>query len=260
MSEGQISRRLPPPEAWKQPDKWMDLTTGLALPNAPRLLLDTDDRGFVIPDRAMEMVLDMLFWSDYEWEYDPNDSELMFDDHHFEHSKYKFSAEANGGNRTAEIFRENTTLIGRMPRPLHNVFHDYTVDPDVPDIDSMDEYNKSYRLAKSIFKRLQDAAKNTIEAQQLFEQRRRTVALGSVGLKKEMDETGEAFMREFFNKHFKAYASAVESLKLLDQNDLSFPTFPELARAKPHQVVRKIGGLVSRKSINYAPMLLVKAA
>lgn len=71
------------------------LSTGLALQDAPRLLLETDNRGFVIPDRAMEMVLDMFFWSDYEWEYDPSDPELIFDDHHFEHSKYKFSAEAN---------------------------------------------------------------------------------------------------------------------------------------------------------------------
>lgn len=147
-----------------------------------------------------------------------------------------------------------------MPRPLHNVFHDFTLDPDVPDREPMEDYNRSYQLARAIFKRIQDTARNTMEAQQLFEQRRWTIALGAVGLKNIVDETGEAFMREFFNKNFTAYGSTVEFLKLLDQNDLSFPSLPELAKAKPHQVVRKIGGLVSRKSINYSPMLLVKAA
>jgi hypothetical protein len=105
MSEGQISRRLPPPDAWKRPDKWLDLSTGLVRRDAPRLVLPSDDRGMLRPDEVVEVINEMYFWGDYDWPYEPSDAETKPDAHHFYHYKRWYSADENGGSDTAADIR-----------------------------------------------------------------------------------------------------------------------------------------------------------
>jgi len=249
------SRRLPPLEAWKKPDKWIDLSTGLARRDAPRLVFSTDDRGFVRPDEIVDNVNDMLFWNDYDWPYVPGDSESEPDDHHFYFYANEYSPELHNGSYIPKRFRELPTQIGRMPRQFHNTIHDFTARPEMPDFQDMEDYVRSYYIAYNAFKRLFETAKKTATATQNFTMRRRTVAGGHVSLETENDEVGEAFLRTFFDKHFSSYSDAIEIFKSIPNKDIIYTNHESLEKARIQRTVKKLGKVVTREYINFTPVL-----
>ena len=249
------SRRLPPLEAWKEPDKWIDLSTGLAKPYSSKLIFDTDDRGFLNPDQVVEQVEERFFWKDYDWPYTVGDQETEPDDHHFYYYESDYSPEHHNGSRVPNRFRELPTVIGTMPRQFHNTIHDFTNPPEMPDMEAMAEYYKSYALARQAFLNLIESAKNTSQASQMFAQRQRTLASGKVEPRVHDDIVAQEFMREFFSKHFTAYSRSVEQVMMLSQSLLIVPHVEEIPHYKPHMVVRKLGKYVARNTINYTPVL-----
>lgn len=249
--ETQSTRRLPPAEAWNEPEKWIDTETGLALPGVKKIILPTDDRRFVKTDAAVEYVLDTLFKTGYEWNFDYDDPETRPDEHHFYYERADYSSRANNGSLVPYKFRRLPTLIGRMPRQLHNAFHDLTVRPEIPEIEAMQNYIDAYALAYNAFKNLFDTAKITVEAMKMFPQRRQDVALGRVIPKTEDDYIGEEYMRSFFKEHFSAYSDAVDAFIATENKDIIYPDYSSIEKAKPHQVVSKLGRVVSRTCIDY---------
>jgi len=254
-SENTRSRRLPPPEAWKQPDKWMDLSTGLAKPSLVKLVLPTDERDFLNPDEVVEIVEDTFFWKDYNWPYTKGDLETAPDDHHFYYNGDAYSQLQNEGSLIPKRFRELPMVIGRMPRQFHNTIHDFTAKPKMPEMDEMKNYYRSYLLAYRAFKNLIETAKNTTQASHMFTQRQMDLRNGKVSPSDPDDVVAKEIMKDFFSKHFLAYSRSVESLMLLPERALIAPDLENIYQHKPHVVVKKIGKYMMRDSINYTPIL-----
>lgn len=61
------SPHLPRPEAWKEPERWINLKTGRPLSDIEKIQLPTDNRGIINTDRAVELVKTTLFQDDYDW-------------------------------------------------------------------------------------------------------------------------------------------------------------------------------------------------
>jgi hypothetical protein len=255
-TELQPSRRLPPPEAWKEPERYIDLTTGLILPGVEKLVLPTDDRGFVITNQSVRYVLDSLLQSDYGWTYHQDDPLTRPDNHHFYFDAFEYTPSENDGSDIPIRFRELPTMIGRMPRQLHNVFHDLTLKPEMPEIDAMKEYIDSYDLAYRAFKKLFETAKDTVAAQRLFLKRRKSVATGAVVPIDPYDSIGEKYMRSFFEEHFEAYSRAIDALTEIDNTSVMYPGEINVNKLKPHLVVSKFGRVVTRRCVDYMPLFV----
>jgi hypothetical protein len=253
--ENMRSRRLPPLEAWKRPDKWIDINTGLAKPYAPKFVLETDSRGFVSTDDVVDYVDSMLFWKDYDWPYSPLDSESAPDDHHFYHTEADYSPTNNSGSIVPSRFRELPTVIGRMPRQFHNAIHDFTVKPEMPDLEAMEEYYKSYLLAHQAFKNMIVTARNTSQASHKFTQRQKAVIDGKTIPLDPDDLVAKDMLKDFFSKHFEAYSRSVSRLMLLPERTLIIPDIDNLHQQKPHIMIKKMGKYMLRDSINYIPIL-----
>lgn len=253
--ENSRSRRLPPLEAWKQPDKWVDVQTGLPKQFISKLVLETDDRGFIDPDQVVEHVEDVFFWKDYTWPFESDDLETAPDDHHFYHTSYEYSPRMNNGSKVPKQFRELPTVIGRMPRQFHNVIHDFTRKPDMPDEDAMAEYVKSYLLAHAAFKNLIMTAKNTTKASQMFSLRQKAVMSGTVVPTDTNDIVAQEMMKDFFSKHFNAYSRSIDRFLITPENTLVVPDIALSKAEKPHLLLKKLGKYAARNSINYTPLL-----
>ena len=253
--ENARSRRLPPLEAWKKPDKWIDLRSGLVKPSISQLVLDTDERGFLDTDQVVEQVEDMLFWKDYDWPYTFDDQETAPDDHHFYYYKSEYSVQSNEGNPIPNRFRELPTVKGTMPRQFHNAIHDFTRKPDMPNIDAMGEYYMSYMLAHRAFKSLIASAKNTRNASQMFSHRRKSLANGTIQLSEHGDVVAQEMMRDFFSKHFEAYSRSVDTIANLEERLLIISDMNETYQHKPHVAIKRLGRYVSQSTINYTPLL-----
>jgi hypothetical protein len=249
------SRHLPPLEAWKRPDKWMDISTGLAKPFISKFVLPTDDRGFLDIDEAVDFVADEFFWSDYDWPTSRDDQKIAPSDHHFYHTAAKYNPEFHEGNVIPSRFRELPPLIGRMPRQFHNAFHDFIAEPAMPDMDAMEEYYKGYLLAHQAFKNLIVTAKNTSHASHMFTQRQRSLQEGGIEPKDPSDMVAKEMMKDFFSKHFKLYSQSVDDIMTLPQRSLIVPDIKEVYQHKPHIVIKKIGKYMAQKSIDYTPIL-----
>ncbi|MDB5180746.1 MAG: hypothetical protein JWO54_506, partial [Candidatus Saccharibacteria bacterium] len=249
------SRRLPPPEAWKKPDKWIDLSTGLPKLDVPKLVFETDDRGFINTDDVVEQVEDMFFWKDYDWPFNLNDPETAPDDHHFYFTEAEYSPRQNNGSYIPSAFRELPTVIGRMPRQFHNVFHDFTVKPCMPYMEAMEEYHSSYKLAHRAFKNLITSAKNTSQASHRFTLRQRALHEGRIVPSDPDDVVVKEMMRDFFSKHFDAYSRSIDEVMTLPERMLILPNLEGIPQQKPHLVVKKIGKYMVQSSINYMPLL-----
>jgi len=249
------SRHLPPLEAWKRPDKWMDISTGLAKPFISKFVLPTDDRGFLNPDEAVDFIADEFFWSDYDWPTSRDDQKIAPSDHHFYHTAAKYNPEFHNGNTIPSRFRELTPLVGRMPRQFHNVFHDFTAEPAIPDMDAMEEYYKGYLLAHRAFLNLIVVAKNTSQASHMFKQRQLSINVGGVEPTDPNDVVAQEIMKDFFSKHFKLYSQSLDNLMLLPQRSLIMPEGAEAYQNKPHIAIKKIGKYMAKKSIDYTPIL-----
>ncbi len=254
--ESQTSRHLPPAEAWRSPDKWIDIKTGLPREGIERLKLPTDDRKFVMTRQAIHYVLDTLFCPDYEWEFSSKDPQTRPDDHHFYFNEAEYAPDANNGLLIPMRFRESPTMIGRMPRQLHNVMHAFTIKPEMPEIDAMSEYLDAYALAMAAFRRLFDTAKDTVEARKQFPKRRQSVAAGKVSPADTDDSFAEQYMRSFFEDHFNAYSRAVKELEQIDNIGIVYPDDLNINKLKPHLVIEKFGTIVTRRHIDYTPLVV----
>lgn len=249
------SRRLPPLEAWKRPDLWIDVSTGLKKPDVPKLVLPTDDRGLLHPEEIVDMALDLFFWPDYEWPFNPRDPETAPDDHHFYHPARAYRPENHDSNEIPKRFRELPIHIGTIPRQMHNVLHDYFEQPTMPSMEVMDDRYQTYILVRQIFKRLIETAKKTTDAQALFDMRRRSIELGGIDPARPFDDVGEEFLRSFFAKHFAAYSEMVEAWQALPESEKSLLSVPEVKKYRPHLVVRSLGRVANRRNINFVPLL-----
>jgi len=255
VSEQEYSRRLPPPEAWRRPGQWLDLSTGLVKSDAPRLVLPTDDRGLVRPDEVVELVNDAFFFSDYDWPFTPGDQETAPDDHHFYYTARSYGPELHGGNTTPQRFRELPTHIGWMPRQFHNAIHDLTVKPKMPSMEVMEGYCDSYQLANAAFRRLIDAARRTTRASTEIGKRRRSIEMGQIIPSSPQDEVAQEFLQSFFAKHFEAYSQSVDVWRTLPLEDRATLEVPEMNHYKPHLVVKRLGRIATRPHINFVPVL-----
>lgn len=251
-----LSRRLPPPEAWRRPDDWIDTNTGYVKPGVKKMRLPLDDRLFVKTDEAVEMVKG-LFWEDYEWQVNPRDPELMPDDHHFQHARRLYLPDNHDGSVIPLRFRELPTRIGRMPRQVHNAFHDLTEQPPIPEIDAMAEYVDSYHLVRSAFSKLFKAAHQTVEAQKLFPARRQDIMRNPDRLAdRSHDDIGEAFLASHFARHHKEYKLALEDFSNIKHLDFVPESVRAIERSTPNQVAKALGKVVSRTCVDYVPVIL----
>jgi hypothetical protein len=247
------SRRLPPSEAWRSPDKWIDTKTGLVRPDASTLILPTDDRGFLRPDQVVGIVNEVFFWDDYDWPFTPGDKETEPDDHHFYYDAQEYEPKNNEGSITARLFRNLPPVIGRMPRQFHNTIHDLTTKPEIPDREDMEAYYQSYRLAERAFKRLFLSATKTSIAARQFSQRRSSIASGLIQTND--DEIGEAILRSFFDKHFVSYSEAIQTFRTVPDKHIIDPNFHLIERSNRQVQVKILGKVVSRKHINFISTL-----
>lgn len=254
------SRRLPPPEAWKNYDKWVDPQTGSARPGTTKLTLDTDDRGFLFPEPATLQIIDQLFWEDYDWPFDPHDPQTAPDDHHFHFEARDYAPYMHGGSKVPQRFRELPTLIGREPRQLHNATHDFVNKPLMPERDAMKEYIDAYYLARRALQRLYKGASKTVRTRGMFNERRRSVAQGMVTPIDHDDAIGREFLRTTFQQVFGNYSRAVEDYELVQQHLAVPDILPAVATRKPDRVVRLLGRHVNKDHINLVPLVRGQAA
>lgn len=254
LDNGQRSRRLPPLEAWKRPDKWLNLSTGLVKPDAPKLHLNTDDRGLLRPDEAIEAINEMYFWRDYDWPYMVGDVQTQPDMHHFYHYRSWYSLSENDGSPLPSTFRELPTTLGMMPRQFHNALHDLTIPPEKPELEVMSDYIDAYQLAQQAFMRLFKAAKSLAIVDKM-------PALSVVKLlnnyqpTKRINEVEAAFMQSFFETHFKQYSLAIE---LFHTAEKSSEVYDSIRRAEANRLdnfIKSLGELSTRKYFNFTPLL-----
>jgi len=219
------SRRLPPLEAWKRPDKWVDLSTGLPRRDVSRLVLDTDERGLVNPHQVMEHVTDVFFWRDYDWPFDPDDQQTRPDDHHFYYDRKLYTAPISFGDEIPKQFRELPVSIGRMPRQLHNAIHDFTLPPLQPERQVMKDYVDSYELARTAFVR------------QLIRTRQ---------------EVDGAFIESLFRENFHDYSIAAE---LAEREELLGQEGQRNEVEHLLELAGKLGHVATKKYYNFTPIL-----
>jgi len=249
----QYSPSLPPLEAWKDPEAWLDLKTGLPKKGIEKLQLipgeTLDDRGFVKIDELVDYVMRTLFRDDYNWRFDPTNFDSRFDNHHFYYNAAEYEPGVNNGILVPRQFRETPTNIGRMRRPVHNTFHAFVQKPRMPDVEAMHEYNMSYQLAHAAFKRLYLAAHETVNVMGSFSSRRQSIASGAVTPKDEYDSFAEEFLRTNFNRNFTRYSGEVERFRDTQGKEIVYKEHEAIKVTRPIVVVRKMGAIVNRKAV-----------
>ncbi|MEO5950091.1 MAG: hypothetical protein ABIQ04_01440 [Candidatus Saccharimonadales bacterium] len=253
-SSMQSYAHLPPPDAWKEPDKW------LSPDNRQKFYAPIDDRGFVLPDDTVETVLD-LFHDDYEWPYDKDDPTTKPDDHHFHWEMDSYLPVHHLGSTIPMAFRELATNRGLMPRQFHNVIHHVTYEPEIPDLSDMEQYLRSYVLAKHAFLRLFATAKQAVTAQRTFSVRRQDILEHPDRIKGDYDEVGEAFHAQQFNKYFTTYQQLILATQNIPSDNPVFSDIDRInRRLKPHHAVKILGLAATRKYVNFVPLIVGKAA
>lgn len=150
---------LPPLDAW------------MANPyDVEKFYTPTDDRGFIIPDAAIESVLE-LFDGSYRWPVDwhaSHGSIMRPDDHHFHwiadnYDKKKFKGRLSS---VPDKFRNLPTNRGIIPRQFHNALHFLTIPPHVPKLGYMAHYLHSFEIARSLF----SSTSRMVQAEALFDE------------------------------------------------------------------------------------------
>lgn len=137
---------LPPRDVWR----------GINPDNPKKFFAPADDRGFVIPDATVEMVLG-YFDDEYAWpvEWSKDVAHILRpDDHHFQWvaSNYDPSRYCLRRNQIAKVFRNLPDRRGILPRQFHNVIHALTIPPNVPRLRHMERYIRSWQIAQQLFR------------------------------------------------------------------------------------------------------------
>ncbi len=242
------SRHLPPLEAWKQPDKWIDLSAGTVREGIDKPKLPVDDRKFIIPDQAVRFMIDTYFWEDYDWPFDPDDVETRPDDHHFYYYRRNYVPSANQGFDTAAEFRGLPTSIGRMPRQLHNAIHSLVRPPLKPKRRDMAAYLDSYNLAVSAFQRSYHKVNELVRVGET-----RFDPSIFAGLPQTLDPIAEAFISGFFRHNFPSYNAAIDQFTQARQEDEAENTVFDQERVVAF--AHTLGNVATQHYINFTPLL-----
>jgi hypothetical protein len=243
-----LSRRLPPLEAWKDPEQWLNLDKGLAKPGIDLIPVDYKD-GLINIDTFVSTISTTLFKPGYEWHLNPHDAETRPDDHHVYFTRNEYDPKFHDGDERPRQFRELPVNLGRVPRQFHNTIHDFAEKPDMPDAGLLHDYLVSYHLAHAAFKNLYVSAKLTLDAMGRFPTRRGVVANRSITPKYDDDAIGEAILRQRFKKHFSNYEKAVDQYLETEGKEIVYKEHETLKVTRPQVVVRKIGTVVNRRSV-----------
>ena len=248
---------LPPREAWKNPDKWLQ-----PLRPDQKLNLPLDDRGFVKTDNAIDMVMD-LFKPTYKFEYDPDNFETRDDVHHF-YGTYRMYVTAReeliaAGNPHDFVpmqFRNNPNNMGLIHRHLHNTFHLKSNLVPMPEIEPMAEYLERFRIGKQILNKTVKAAEETIKWDKHRMQRRLSVtARPEVINNAEIDAYGEMVLNDLYNRHFGSMVRAIDELRSIGSQEIMMPNGPLVIDSPdPHKIIA-IGKAASRNAINYTEQI-----
>lgn len=247
---------LPPPEAWKEPDKWVYVSEiddqVRAKPDIRKIAPPLDDRKFIKIDELMEEVLD-LFWSDYDWR---SGDQLRTDIHHFYWPYEKFIPLQNGYVTLPYRFRENFANKGRMPRLTHNVIHEFTNEVDVPNQVDLQEFLDRAAIAVELFA----AAQQTVFGRSMFRSRRDDVRRNPHRLShgRTEDYIGEDYMRSNFERQFTRYAAALDRYNEIREDEFGLPVAVEIPkkRARPDTVIAAFGKVVRQNCVNYTDLIL----
>lgn len=244
------SPAYPPPHAWKEPEQWIDLKTGYAKRGVERLPTPVDDRDFVKIDELVSSVRKELFVDDYEWPFSPDDVKTRPDNHHFYHDAARYRVANFDGDEAPSTFRSLPVHIGHMPRQFHNVIHRFVEIPPVPNLDHMREFVVSYNLAFAAFRQLYLSAEEAVRLHHQQNNRRYSVPRKRIKPKTIDDRIADDFMQSSFRRHFDEYSRAVEQFQATDNKELVYNRYEALRLDKPSSVVKTLGRIVARKSIN----------
>lgn len=257
--ENVLSRRLPPPEAWREPDKWLDLSTGLLRKDKRNQLHPVDSRGLVVVQDVIDELKE-LFWSDFELEYDPSHPEIKSDNHHVYFTKADYRPINNEDSLIPYFFREEPSNLAHIHRQIHNTWHDRFNKPPKPSQKLMLEEMEQRAVARGALINLVRAAKLTTELYSAFPMRRDDVARHPERINhREHDTIAEEYLRNKFNARYLYYRSALDEFIDTPQRNTVYPDLIEIDD-KPKVVATKLGALVARHSINYLSHFSLKAA
>lgn len=247
--ESQQSSALPPLEAWKQPDKWIDVNTGFPRTDVRKIVLEPDDRGIVFPVQAVQQINEVLFHDDYDWPYDPDNNETRVDNHHFHWERADYAPEKYAGSKVPLRFRESAPLIGRMPRQFHMAIHCFTEKPEVPDFETMRDYADAYATAISLY----IVAQKLNQSSRLFSSRRKNITEGSVIPLEPTDQLGEEYMRTTFSKTFEEYSEAIDAYAQIASKDY-FPAMPSRRLSVVRRELSK-RAVARHRGVNLVPLI-----
>lgn len=260
-AESDRSRRLPPPEAWNHPDKWLDLSTGFAKTDIKRIALPPDENGLVKIHEAVEEVKS-LFCDDFEWPFDVHDPETAPDDHHFYFTEEEYDPAYHGGSKIPYQFRNLPVNVGRMPRQFHNVIHDLTAKSTMPPYEVMADQVATHQFAVRSLKQLVESAKGVTANRALFPLRRQSVASGRVRPSDGQDSIGEAILRKRFAKEFAKYSNAIDMYWDPDGMRWDTESLPPIyaevlvtVNKRPDIVLRRLGSLANMSHLNLIPII-----
>lgn len=255
-----LSRRLPPIEAWRQPDKWLDLSTGLAKKQIRNLLpYPSDARGLAQPDVALAEFQSLL-WDDYLPIIDQDDAELKTDNHHIYYPRARYRPENNNDSLIPYFFREQSSNLIEIHRPTHNGQHDLFQYPKMPSQHVMAEELEENRSTRQTMMLAVYVARHTIEFQQLFSARRNDIALNPERIgNQEYDKIGEEFLRRKFDAHHTHLKDLLGQLEDMPYFNLFFPD-ARVLRKRPAVIAAKLGEVVARRSVYYVDRSLPQVA
>jgi hypothetical protein len=240
---------LPPFEAWKEPEKWLAYRDGRIKRSVPKFEFAPDERGFIDIHNVVRTVSTELFHPEYQWVFNPSDILTAPDDHHFYYDAEMYRPANNRGSEIPWQFRNLPVNVGRLPRQFHNVLHTVVERHAMPEMDAMAEFVQAYTIAHQAFKRLFLTAKQTTNAAQLFSSRKLSLETGSIIPIDAEDSIAEAFMRDFFDRHFRSYSEAIDAYIETDNKEIVYQDHETLKVTRPPLVVRKLGSIVNRKSV-----------
>ncbi len=264
---------LPPPHAFKEPEKWLR-----KIPYEEKLTLPVDDRGFLKTDEAIRSLLDE-FDPDYRWEYMPDVPESAPDKHHkyfYRNDFYRLSLrlqEMGVQNWKMPMkFRDNPSNILLIPGLFHNFWHhasqkvgkpEYDDDPQrlvKLELEDMSEFLVHFNLAKRALLTASKSAANIlrIEGQATARSDDMLRRFGPEG----NDPVGDAFIKDSLERYFRGYKMGIQALQSGARLDLIFPPGEQVViEPEPtYEQIIQIGQKSVRGAINYLPHFRSKAA
>ncbi len=218
---------MPPREAWKNPTDWLG-----AIHPDKRIVLPTDDRGFVQVENAFDRVMD-LFHDNYKWEFIPDDFRTIPDFHHFYYYEKEWEMWATrlamsddkfeSKNANAVIdFRNNPSNIGWMLRGIHNALHHTTQKPEMPSLEPIVDFNTNFSLASIAFGKVFDTATGAIKSSEQIKSRRRTVK-NNPDIAPEGDPTGSAILGDKYDRKYKYLQKSLREFLGVDNKEILLP-------------------------------------